>query len=136
MGILSNLMCQPFHHHGKQEGAQDWSLMQSHFHLEHFCQTLSNIAYLAVVLQLSVYMSCTRIVCPLGDRVRDHLYDISKNDLSKPVSRHFNSSNHSISNFAAFGLSIINKTKEMRLIHALGTLNPHGINERFTFCLR
>ena len=27
------------------------------------------------------------------------------------------------------------KTKEMRLIHALGTLNPHGINERFTFCL-
>ena len=37
-------------------------------------------------------------------------------------------------------LSIINggndcrKTKEMRLLHALGTLNPHGINERFTFC--
>ena len=76
----------------------------------------------------------------LGDRIRDHLYDIRKNDLSKPISRHFNSSNHSISDFVAFGLSIINggndcrKTKEMRLIHALGTLNPHGINERFTFC--
>ena len=50
------------------------------------------------------------------------------------------SSNHSISDFVAFGLSVINggndcrKTKEMRLIHALGTLNSHGINERFTFC--
>ena len=76
----------------------------------------------------------------LGDCTRDHLYDIPKNDLSKPFSPHFNSSNHSISNFVAFGLSVINcgndsrKTKEMRLIHALGTLNPHGINERFTFC--
>ena len=63
-----------------------------------------------------------------------------KKDQSKPISRHFNSSNHSISDFVAFGLSIINggndcrKTKEMRLINALGTLNPHGINERFTFC--
>ena len=44
----------------------------------------------------------------LGDRTRDHLYDIRKNDLSKPVSRHFNSSNHSISDFVAFGLSVIN----------------------------
>ena len=65
---------------------------------------------------------------------------VRKNDRSEPVSRHFNSSDHSISNFVAFGLSVINggndcrKTKEMRLIHALGTLNPHGINERFTFC--
>ena len=63
----------------------------------------------------------------LDDRIRDHLYDIRKNDQSKPVSRHFNSSNHSISDFAAFGLS-----KEMRLIYAFDTLNPHGINERLT----
>ena len=69
----------------------------------------------------------------LCDCIRDHLYDIRKNG-------HFNSSNHSISHFVAFGLSVINsgndcrKTKEMRLIQALGTLNPHGINERFTFC--
>ena len=76
----------------------------------------------------------------LGDRVRDHFYDIRKNDIFKPVSRHFNSSNHSISNFVVFSLFVINggkdcrKTKEMRLIHALCTLNPHGINERLTFC--
>ena len=74
----------------------------------------------------------------LGDRIRDHLYEIRKNYQSKLVSRHFNSFNHSISDFAAFGLSIINggndcrKTKEMRLIHGLDTLNPH--EERFTFC--
>ena len=30
-------------------------------------------------------------------------------------------------------LEAVRKTKEMRLIHRLGTLNPNGINERFTF---
>ena len=49
-----------------------------------------------------------------------------KNNLSEPVSHHFNSSNHSISNFVAFGLSPIKgsnkrrKTKAMQLIHNLG----------------
>ena len=76
----------------------------------------------------------------LGDRIRDHLYDLHKNDQSKPFSRIFNSSNHSISDFVAFGLFVINdgndccKIKEMRLIRALDILNPHVINERFTFC--
>ena len=52
---------------------------------------------------------------------------------------HFNYSNRSISNFDAFGLSVINggndcrKTKEIRLIQALSTLSPHGINKHFTF---
>ena len=55
------------------------------------------------------------------------------------LSWHFISSNHSISKFVAFGPSVINggndcrKTKEMQLIHALGTLNHQGINEHFTF---
>jgi len=74
-----------------------------------------------------------------GDRIRDHLYDIRKNDETKPVSRHFNSANHSLSDFIVFGLSLISgdndcrKTKEMRLIHTLGTLAPNGLNERFVF---
>ena len=65
---------------------------------------------------------------------------VCKNAQSKPASRHFNSCNHSISDFVAFSLSVINcsnnccKTKEMQLIHALGILNPYRINERFTFC--
>ena len=40
----------------------------------------------------------------LGDCIRDHLYDICKNDLS--VSHYFNSSNHFISNFLPFLLSM------------------------------
>ena len=51
-----------------------------------------------------------------GDLIRDHLYDIHKNDLSKPVSRHFSSSNHSIFIFVAFGL-----------------ICSYGINVRFNF---
>ena len=105
---------------------------------DHFDCTTPNVVY---CIQCS---KCNQLYIGetgrrLGDRIRDHIYNIRKIDLSKPVSRHFNSSNHSISNFFAFGLSIINggndcrKTKEMRLIHTLGTLSPHGINERFIF---
>ena len=68
----------------------------------------------------------------LGDRIRDHPYDIHINDLSKPVSCPFNSFNHFIFNFVAFGLSLIKggndffKTQKMRLIHTLVTLIPTG----------
>ena len=61
------------------------------------------------------------------------------NDSSKPVSRHFNSFDHSLSDFIVFGLSLVSgdndcrKTKEMRLIHRLGTINPNGMNKRFSF---
>ena len=61
------------------------------------------------------------------------------NDSTKPVSRHFNLPNHSLSDFIVFGLSLVSggnncrKTKEMRFIHRLGTLNPNGMNEPLTF---
>ena len=73
------------------------------------------------------------------DRIRDHLYDVRKNDLTKPVSRHFNLPNHSLSDFIVFGLSLVSgnndcrKTKEMRIIHRLGTPSPNGMNERFNY---
>ena len=73
--------------------------------------------------------------------MRDHLYDIRKNDQPKSISRHFNSSNPSISDFVAFALHEINSGNDYKsqdkgkgLIHALSSLNLHGINERFTFC--
>ena len=53
--------------------------------------------------------------------------------------RDFNLPNHSISDFIVFGLSLVSgnndcrKTKEMRLIHRLGTHNPNGMNEQFNY---
>ena len=96
--------------------------------------------YLAKKLCVTIRTQCRTNGRHLGDRIGDHLYDIRKNNQSKSVSRRYNSSDHFISDFVAFGLPIIHggndcrKTKEMRLIHASGTLNPHRINERFTFC--
>ena len=77
----------------------------------------------------------------LGDRFREHLRDVEKDDknASKPVARHFNLPNHSMQHMAVCGLSLhqgnteSRKTLEQRFIFQIGTLNPHGINERFSF---
>ena len=77
----------------------------------------------------------------LGDRFREHLRDVEKNDkdASKPVARHFNLPNHSKKHMAICGLSLhlgtteSRKNLEQKFIFQIGTLNPHGINERFSF---
>ena len=77
----------------------------------------------------------------LGDRFREHLRDVEKDDkdASKPVARHFNLPNHSKQHMAVCGLSLhqgsteSRKTLEQRFIFQIGTLNPHGINKRFSF---
>ena len=72
----------------------------------------------------------------LGDRIHEHLYDVRNNDSTKPVSRHFNSFDHSLSDFIVFGLSLVsgdNDCRKTRLIRRLGTINPNGMNERFFF---
>ena len=77
----------------------------------------------------------------LGDRFREHLRDVEKNDkdASKPVARHFNLPNHSKKHMAICGLYLHQDTTESRknleqkFIFQIGTLNPHGINERFSF---
>ena len=77
----------------------------------------------------------------LGDRFREHLRDVEKDDkdASKPVARHFNLPSHSKQHMAVCGLSLhqgsteSRKTLEQRFIFQIGTLNPHGINERFSF---
>ena len=77
----------------------------------------------------------------LGDRFREHLRDVEKNDkdASKPVARHFNLPNHSKKHMAICGLSLhlgtteSRKNLELKFIFQIGTLNPHGINERFSF---
>ena len=60
-------------------------------------------------------------------------------DASKPVARRFNLPNHSQQYMAVCGLSFYlggsesRKTLEQKFIFQIGTLNPHGINERFSF---
>ena len=77
----------------------------------------------------------------LGDQFREHLRDVEKDDkdASKPVARHFNLPNHSKQHMAVCGLSLhqgsteSRKTLEQKIIFQIGTVNPHGINERFSF---
>ena len=77
----------------------------------------------------------------LADRFREHLRDAEQNntDASKPVARHFNLPNHSHQNMTICGLSLHHgntesrKNLEQKFIFQLGTLSPHGINERLSF---
>ena len=77
----------------------------------------------------------------LGDRFREHLRDIERNDkdASKPVARHFDLPNHSSQHMTICGLSLhqgnteSRKNLEQKFIFQIATLNPHGINERFSF---
>ena len=77
----------------------------------------------------------------LGDRFREHLRDVEKKDkdASKPIARHFNLSSHSMQHMAVCGVSLLEgntksrKTLEQKFIFQIGTPNPNGINERFSF---
>ena len=96
---------------------------------DHFTCTSANVIY---------GITCRR---RLGDRFREHLRDVEKDDknASKPVARHFNLPNHSMQHMAVCGLSLhqgnteSRKTLEQKFIFQIGTHNPDGINERFSF---
>ena len=72
----------------------------------------------------------------LGDRFREHLRDVEKDDqnASKPVARHFNLPNHSNQHMVVCGLSLhqgsteSRKTLEQKFIFQIGTLNPNGVD--------
>ena len=63
----------------------------------------------------------------------------SRNRSPRLVARHFNLPNHSKKHMAICGLSLhlgtteSRKNLEQKFIFQIGTLNPHGINERFSF---
>ena len=77
----------------------------------------------------------------LGDRFREHLRNVERNDrdASKPVAKHSNLPKYSIEHVAVSGLSLHlgsserHKTLEQKFIFQIGTLNPHAINECFSF---
>ena len=72
----------------------------------------------------------------------DDLRDVQRNvkDASKPGGRHYNLPSHSKQQMADCGLSLhlgsseSRRTLEQKQIE-IGTLNPHGINERFSTIL-
>ena len=76
----------------------------------------------------------------LGDRFREHLRDVTRNDkdASKPVAKHLNLPTYSIHHMAVSGLSLhlgsseSCKTPGQKFIFQISIINPHGIDERFS----
>ena len=108
--------------------------------IDHFTCTSANVIYCITCTYCNkLYIGETGR--RLGDRFREHLRDVERNDkdASKPVARHFNLPYHSKQHMAVCGLSLhlgsseSRKTLEHKFIFQIGTLNPHGINERFSF---
>ena len=64
----------------------------------------------------------------LGDRFREHLRDVEKDDknASKPVARHFNLPNHSMQHMAVCGLSL----------HQGNTESRKTLEQKFIFQIR
>ena len=107
---------------------------------DRFTCTSANVIYcITCTLCKKIYIGETGR--RLGDRFREHLRDVERNDkdASKPVARHFNLPNHSSQHMTICGLSLhqgnteSRKNLEQKFIFQIGTLNPHGINERFSF---
>ena len=76
----------------------------------------------------------------LSDRFREHLRYVERKGrhASKPVAKHFNLPILSLEHMAVFGLSLQlgnSESLEHKFIFQIGSLNPNGINERFSFNL-
>ena len=107
---------------------------------DHFSCTSANIIYcITCTLCQKFYIGETGK--RLGDRLREHLRDVEKDDKNapRPVARHFNLPNHSKQHMAVCSRSLhqgsteSSKTLEQKFSFEIGTLNPPGINERFLF---
>ena len=91
-----------------------------------------------ISVKLKAFVNTVRIK---GADLEDEFRDVEKNDkdASEPVARHFNLPNHSKKHMAICSLSLhlgtteSRKNMEEKFIFQIGTLNPHGINERFSF---
>ena len=104
---------------------------------DHFACTSANVITYTYCQKLYIGETGRR----LGDRFREHLRDVERNvkDASKSVARHFHLLSHSKQHIAVCGLSLhlgsseSRKTLQQKFIFQIGTLNPYGINERFSF---
>ena len=109
---------------------------------DHFTCTSTNVIYcITCTLCKKLYIGETGRRLGDRDRFREHLRDVEKDDknASKPVARHFNLPDHSKQHMVVCDLSLhqgsteSRKTLEQKFIFQIGTLNPHGINECFSF---
>ena len=101
---------------------------------DHFMGTSANVIYcITCTYCKKLHMGET------GRRLCDRFRERNDSDASKPVAGHFSLPNHSLQLRAVFGLSLhlgsseSRKTIEQKFIFQIGTLDPHGINERFSF---
>ena len=112
---------------------------KSNFAIRHnFTCTSSNIIYC-----ISCSKCCKLYIGETGrrlsDRFAEQIRSVRNNDVDKHVVRHFNTANHFISNINVCAISSISggndsrKRQEKRLIFKIGTIHPHGLNERFSF---
>ena len=99
---------------------------------DRFTCTSANVIYcIACTLCNKLYIGETGR--RLGDRFREHLRDVEKNDkdASKPVARHFNLPNHSKKHMSICGLSLHQGTTESRknleqsFVAVLGNCNKY-----------
>ena len=82
---------------------------------DHFTCTSANVMYcITCTLCKKLYIGETGR--RLGDRFREHLRDVEKDDqnVSKPVARHFNFPNHSNQHMVVCGLSLHQGSTESR----------------------
>ena len=106
---------------------------------DHFTCTSAKVIY-CIICTLCKKLYIGETGGWLGDWFHEHLRDVEKDDenASKPVTRHFNLPNHLKEHMAVCGLSLHQGSTESRktlekLIFQISTLNPHGINKRFSF---
>ena len=75
----------------------------------------------------------------LRSRIGEHLRSVRNNTPGFPVSQHFNSAGHSITDVQVRGMrlcrgsNILRKQLEMRLIFQLGTVQTDGLNINFKY---
>ena len=78
-------------------------------------------------------------VIPNSEGLQALRYFFDQRTVTEPVARHFNLPKHSKEHMSICGLSLhqgttdSRKNLEQRFIFQIGTLNPHGINEWFSF---
>ena len=123
----------------KATGMTNWEYQDGRHGCRHnFTCTSSNIIYC-----ISCITCCKLYIGETGrrrsDRFAEHLRSVRNNDIDKPVARHFNAANYSISDIKVCAISPISggndsrKIHEKRLIFKIGTIHSHGLNERFSF---